>query len=77
MDGRGAWRDNVFVGRLWRGVKYERVHLRACEGESHAKTDISDYIDWYNTERGDTSLESDQTPDAACWQMLPKKKIAA
>jgi putative transposase len=25
MDGRGSWRDNVFVERLWRSVKYEEV----------------------------------------------------
>ncbi|MGY4598341.1 hypothetical protein ACVWXL_006087 [Bradyrhizobium sp. GM22.5] len=29
MDGKGAWRDNVFVERLWRSVKYEEVYLRA------------------------------------------------
>ena len=31
MDGRGCWRDNVFVERLWRSVKYEDVYLRAYE----------------------------------------------
>ena len=31
MDGKGAWRDNVFVERLWRSVKYEEVYLRAYE----------------------------------------------
>jgi len=77
MDGRGAWRDNVFVERLWRSVKYERVYLRAYESVSHAKADIAEYIDWYNTERGHTSLEGHQTPDAAYWQMLPKQKVAA
>lgn len=55
MDGRGAWRDNVFVERLWRSVKYERVYLRAYESVSHAKADISGYIEWYNAERGHTS----------------------
>jgi hypothetical protein len=29
MDGRGAWRDNVFVERLWRSIKYEEVYLHA------------------------------------------------
>jgi transposase InsO family protein len=56
MDGRGAWCDNVFVERLWRSVKYERVYLRANESVSHARTDIAEYIDWYNTERGHTSM---------------------
>ena len=77
MDGRGAWRDNVFVERLWRSVKYERVYLRAYESVSHAKTDITEYIDWYNTERGHTSLDNDQTPDAAYWRLLPKQDLAA
>ena len=77
MDGRGAWRDNVFVERLWRSVKYERVYLRAYESVSHAKADIVEYIDWYNNERGHTSLENNQTPDAAYWGLLPKQKMAA
>ena len=77
MDGRGAWRDNVFVERLWRSVKYERVYLRAYESVSHAKTDIAEYIEWYNTERGHTSLDNNQTPDAAYWRMLPRETLAA
>ena len=31
MDGKGAWRDNVFVERLWRSMKYEEVYLRAYD----------------------------------------------
>ena len=77
MDGRGAWRDNVFVERLWRSVKYERVYLRAYESVSEAKVDIAGYIEWYNTERGHTSLDNNQTPDAAYWQMLPRETLAA
>ena len=37
MDGRGAWRDNVFVERLWRTVKYEEVYLRAYDSVSDAR----------------------------------------
>ena len=77
MDGRGAWRDNVFVERLWRSVKYERVYLRAYESVSEAKVDIAGYIEWYNTERGHTSLDNNQTPDAAYWRMLPRETLAA
>jgi putative transposase len=40
MDGRGAWRDNVFVERLWKSVKYEEVYLRAYETVSHARASI-------------------------------------
>ena len=77
MDGRGAWRDNVFVERLWRSVKYERVYLRAYESVSDAKADIATYIEWYNTERGHTSLDNNQTPNAAYWSLTSKQKMAA
>ena len=57
MDGRGAWRDNVFVERLWRSVKYERVYLKAYDSVSAARADIADYINWYNTARAHSSLD--------------------
>ena len=56
MDGRGAWRDNVFVERLWRSVKYERVYLKAYDSVSAARADIADYIAWYNAARAHSSL---------------------
>ncbi len=81
MDGRGAWRDNVFAemkkSRLWRSVKYTRVYLRAYESVSDATADIATYIEWYNTERGHTSLEGTQTPDSAYWRLLPRQDLAA
>jgi putative transposase len=61
MDGRGAWRDNVMVERLWRSVKYERVYLKAYDSVAHAKADIADYFQWYNSEREHSSLYK-QTP---------------
>ena len=76
MDGRGAWRDNVFIERLWRSVKYERVYLRAYDTVSQARSDIAEYLDWYNTKRQHTSI-TDQTPDQAYWRMLPSLEIAA
>ena len=51
MDGRGAWRDNVFIERLWRSVKYECVYLMAYDGVSAARADIGRYMDWFNTAR--------------------------
>jgi transposase InsO family protein len=45
MDGQGAWRDNVFVERLWRTVKYEEVYLRAYENVSDARASIGRYLD--------------------------------
>jgi putative transposase len=48
MDGRGAWRDNVFVERLWRSVKYEEVYLRAYDSLGEARASIGRYLDFYN-----------------------------
>jgi hypothetical protein len=48
MDGKGAWRGNVFVERLWRSVKYEEVYLRAYDSVSEARTSMGRYLDFYN-----------------------------
>jgi putative transposase len=76
MDGRGAWRDNVFVERLWRSVKYERVYLKAYDSVSAARVDIADYLAWYNAQRAHSSLDR-LTPDEAYFADLPKLKLAA
>ena len=55
MDGRGAWRDNVFVERLWRSAKYERIYLKAYDGVTAARVDVADYFNWYNPERPHSS----------------------
>lgn len=64
MDGRGAWRDNVFVERLWRSVKYEEVYLHAYDGVAEARTSLGGYLDFYNTRRPHSSLAA-RTPDQA------------
>ena len=76
MDGRGVWRDNVFMERLCRSVKYERVYLRAYDTVSHARADIGEYIDCYNTKRQHTRIE-DQTPEQAHWKRRSSLQIAA
>lgn len=76
MDGRGAWRDNVFVERLWRSVKYERVYLKAYDGVSAARADIADYLDWYNAHRPHSSLER-LTPNEKYLTTLPPMKQVA
>jgi putative transposase len=76
MDGRGAWRDNVFVERLWRSVKYERVYLKAYDSVSAARTDIADYINWYNAGRAHSSLD-EATPDEHYCAKLPAQALAA
>lgn len=64
MDGKGAWRDNVFVERLWRTVKYEEVYLRAYASVSEARASIGRYLGFYNRTRPHSSLGG-QTPDQA------------
>ncbi len=64
MDGKGAWRDNVFVERLWRTVKYEEVYLRAYDSVSEARISISRYLAFYNQGRPHSSLDG-RTPDDA------------
>src|SRR5205807_2248011 len=75
MDGKGAWRDNVFVERLWRSVKYEEVYLRAYDSVSDARTSIGGYLDFYNGRRPHSSLD-DMTPDQAYFN-LPPLRVAA
>ncbi|EWY37083.1 hypothetical protein N825_21800 [Skermanella stibiiresistens SB22] len=48
MDGRDAWRDNVFVERLWRSVKYEEVYLRAYYTVTEARNSLASYFGFYN-----------------------------
>ena len=76
MDGRGAWRDNVFVERLWRSVKYERVYLKAYDSVSAARADIADYLDWYNVHRVHSCL-GNLTPEEKYMAALPQLKLAA
>jgi putative transposase len=64
MDGRGAWRDNVFVERLWRSVKYEEVYLHAYANVAEARTSIDRYLTFYNARRPHQSLDR-RTPDRA------------
>ena len=76
MDGRGAWRDNVFVERLWRSVKYEHVYKYAYASVSDARAKIANYLDWYNKGRAHSSINN-QTPDEAYRALLPQLQKAA
>jgi len=75
MDGKGAWRDNVFVERLWRTVKYEEVYLKAYDSVSEARTSIGRYLDFYNCRRPHSSLDG-ATPDQAYFTPLPIRMAA-
>lgn len=70
MDGKGAWRDNVFVERLWRTIKYEGVYLRAYDTVSDARASLGRYIEFYNARRPHSSLDR-QTPDQAYFNRSP------
>ena len=70
MDGRGAWRDNVFVERLWRSVKYEEVYLHAYDSVGQARASLGRYLDFYNCKRPHSSLAA-RTPDRAYFDHLP------
>jgi len=74
MDGRGAWRDNVFVERLWRSVKYEEVYLHAYDSVSEARASIGRYLTFYNETRPH-SAHGRRTPDQAYFN--PPRPIPA
>jgi putative transposase len=75
MDGKGCWRDNVFVERLWKSVKYEEVYLRAYVSVSEAKAGLARYFAFYNTRRPHSSLDR-LTPDQFYFNSLPQPKAA-
>src|ERR1035441_9988655 len=64
MDGKGACRDNVFVERIWKSVKYEEVYLHAYDSVGVARASIGRYLDFFNRRRPHSSLDR-QTPDEA------------
>lgn len=75
MDGKGAWRDNVFVERLWRSIKYEEVYLKAYDSVSEARASIGRYLTFYNGQRPHSSLDR-RTPDQAYFTQLPLSAAA-
>jgi len=70
MDGKGAWRDNVFVERLWRSVKYEEVYLKAYDTVPIARASLASYFSFYNQTRPHTA-HGGQTPDDAYFGFVP------
>lgn len=75
MDGKGCWRDNVFVERLWKTVKYEEVYLHAYDTVTLAKQALKRYFDFYNQKRPHSTLDG-KTPDMAYFN-LTKPPLAA
>jgi len=70
MDGKGAWRDNVFIERLWRSVKYEEVYLHAYDRVSDSRAGIGRYFNLYNRRRPHSSLKG-KTPDQVYFSQQP------
>ena len=70
MDGKGAWRDNVFIERLWRSVKYEEVYLHAYDTVSDSRASIGKYFNLYNRRRPHSSLKR-KTPDQVYYSQQP------
>jgi len=75
MDGKGAWRDNVFVERLWRTVKHDEVYIRAYDCVGDARSSIGSFLDFYNRKRPHSSLDR-RTPDQAYFDNLPQTVAA-
>jgi len=75
MDGKGAWRDNVFVERLWRTIKYEEVYLKAYDTVAEARASLNQYLIFYNSRRPHSSLGG-RTPDAAYGATIPEAMAA-
>jgi len=75
MDGKGRWRDNVMIERLWRSLKHEEVYLKAYDTVKQAKQSIAEYLDFYNTIRPHSSLNK-ATPNEFYDQHLLKVMAA-
>ena len=75
MDGKGSWRDNVFIERLWRTIKYEEVYLKAYESVCQARASLGRYPESYNTARPHSRLDR-QTPDQVYFNQLPLPRAA-
>ena len=75
MDGKGCWRDNVFVERLWRSVKYEEVYLHAYDTVSAARAGLDRYFRFYNSHRPHSSLDR-KTPDEVYFNTPPLSLVA-
>ena len=74
MDGKGSWRDNVFVERLWRTIKYEEVYLKAYRSVTEARESIRNYINFYNQRRPHSSLDG-VTPNTFYYHQLPQQIV--
>jgi putative transposase len=75
MDGKGSWRDNLFIERLWKSVKYEEVYLHAYDSVAEARGRLARYVTFYNQGRPHSALDG-QTPDMVYFALLPQLEAA-
>ena len=75
MEGKGSWRDNVFVERLWRTVKYEDIYLKAYDLVSAVRSGLNRYFNIYNSRRPHSSLDG-KNPDQVYFNALPQTQVA-
>jgi putative transposase len=75
MDGKGAWRDNLFVERLWKSVKYEEVYLHAYDSVAEAQRGLAAYFTFYNSGRPHSALDG-RTPDMVYFGVQPQQRAA-
>jgi putative transposase len=75
MDGKGAWRDNLFIERLWKSVKYEEVYLHAYDAVTEARHGLARYFTFYNQGRPHSALDG-RTPDMVYFAPLPQREAA-
>ncbi|WP_245815234.1 IS3 family transposase [Shimia gijangensis] len=76
MDGKGAWRDNRMIERLWRSLKYECVYLNAFETGSEMRAGIGKWLTYYNSERPH-STHGILTPNEADANKTEPMRLAA
>ena len=76
MDGKGCWRDNVCVERLWKSIKYEEVYVHAYETVGAAHQGLAHYLTFYNQTRPHQALDG-KTPDQVYSDNLTTRLTAA
>jgi len=75
MDGRGRWRDNVFVERIWKSIKYEEVYLHAYASVKRGQNVHRPLPGFYNSIRPHSSLKR-LTPNQVYFHRLPESMAA-
>ena len=75
VDGRGRWRDNVFVERLWKSIKVRGGVSARLRNVSAARAGLARYIHFFNTRRPHSALDR-RTPDAVYFDSLPPAAAA-